>query len=174
MGSTRAFRNEAGGHRFQRVPPNEKRGRVHTSTITVAILSIPTEREIVLREQDLEEFTCRGSGPGGQHRNMTDSAVTIRHIPTGISVRCENERSQLKNREQARSVLRARIAEGIREREANKRAADRKRQVGVGARGDKRRTIALQRDQVTDHVTGKTMRTKEYFRGEIDNLWDSE
>ena len=159
------FKDEPGGHRWQRVPPNEKRGRVHTSTITVAVLPEPTEAQVVLREADLDFSTCRGSGAGGQHRNKTESAVVLKHLPTGIVVRCENERSQNQNKETARAVLRARIWEVTQLALDGKRAYERKQQVGSGMRGDKRRTIRTQDDVVNDHTTGRQWRFKDYVRG---------
>lgn len=162
------FRNESGGHRWQRVPPNERKGRVHTSTITIAVLNEPTEKQVVLREQDLEITTMRGSGAGGQHRNKTDSAVRIRHLPTGVEVRCESERSQYQNKETAMGVLRARVAEAAQAEANGERAEDRRRQVGSGMRGDKRRTIRTQDDVVNDHITGKQWRYKNYARGDWD------
>lgn len=162
----RLFANEPGGHRWQRIPPTEKNGRVHTSTVTVAVMSEPTETQLHLVESDLEWLYCRGSGAGGQHRNVTDSAVQLKHVPTGVMVRCESERSKMQNRQVALSVLRARIWE-IRENEASKgRAADRKAQVGSGMRGDKRRTIRVQDGIVTDHVLDKKWPLKQYLRGE--------
>ena len=160
------FQDEPGGHRWQRVPPNEKRGRVHTSTITVAVLSEPTETQVMLRDSDLDISTCRGSGAGGQHRNKTESAVVIKHLPTGITVRCENERSQAQNKETAKAALRARIYEVTQVALDGKRAFDRKQQLGSGMRGDKRRTIRVQDDAVNDHVTGRQWRYKAYVRGD--------
>ncbi len=165
-GAEELFKDEPGGHRFQRIPPNEKRGRVHTSTITVAVLPEPKEHEVVLNENDLEVTTMRGSGAGGQHRNKTDSAVRIVHNPTGIVVRCESERSQYLNKETALAVLRARIAEAARSGALTERANERKRQVGSGCRGDKVRTIRVQDDQVNDHVTGRFWTYKKYSRGD--------
>jgi len=169
-GAKDAFKNESGGHRWQRVPPSEKRGRVHTSTITVAVLPVPEAGEVQVDPRDLEWKTTRGSGPGGQHRNTTDSAVQLTHKPTGISVRAEGERSQHQNKRVALSILESRIAGQQREQELAGRAADRKQQVGCGARGDKRRTIALQRGRVVDHVLGAKMQAKAYLRGELDRL----
>jgi peptide chain release factor 1 len=163
------FKDESGGHRWQRIPPNEKRGRVQTSTITVAVLPQPTETQVHLRQEDLEFSACRGSGAGGQHRNVTDSAVILKHKPTGITVRCESERSQHQNRETATNLLRARIWEAKQEAASGARAEDRRRQVGSGMRGDKRRTIRAQDGQVTDHLTGRTWQYKRYIRGD----WDS-
>jgi peptide chain release factor 1 len=164
-GASATFADEPGGHRWQRVPPNERRGRVHTSTVTVAVLDEPKPHELVVRESDLEEETMRGSGAGGQHRNKTDSAVRLTHKPTGIVVRCESERDQHRNRETARAVLRARLLEAQTNAANGARADDRKRQVGSGMRGDKRRTIRTQDDTVNDHVTGRQWRYKDYERG---------
>jgi peptide chain release factor 1 len=160
------FAGEAGGHRWQRVPPNERHNRVHTSTITVAVLPEPSAVEVRLDERDLDESTMRGSGAGGQHRNKTDSAVRLLHRPSGIVVRCESERDQSQNRRVARAVMRARLWELERTRAVGERAADRRAQVGSGMRGDKRRTIREQDDQVVDHVSGRTWRFKAYARGD--------
>jgi peptide chain release factor 1 len=159
------FCNESGGHRWQRVPVNHGRGQVHTSTVTVAVLPVPQATQIVLREADLHEQTCRGSGAGGQHRNVTDTAVQLRHIPTGITVRCEVGRSQAQNREIARAALRAKLWQAEQERVSDARAADRREQVGKGMRGDKRRTIRVRDDVVNDHVTGKQWKYSDYVRG---------
>lgn len=165
-GAAALFADEIGGHRWQRVPPTERRGRVHSSTVTIAALPEPTERELVIRDADLDVETMRGSGAGGQHRNKTDSAVRIRHLPTGLEVRCEAERSQSRNRELAMSELRARIAEAAHATANGERAEDRRRQVGSGMRGDKRRTIRVQDDQVVDHVDGRNWKFKAYARGD--------
>ena len=166
-----AFCHEAGGHRFQRVPPNEKRGRVHTSTVTVAVLEEPKEHEVKIDPRDLEEHFTRGSGAGGQHRNKTDSCVVLTHTPSGITVRVDGGRSQHINRQTALGVLRARLKVAGDERTTKERNATRRRQVGMGARGDKVRTIAIQRDTVHDHGTGKTMKAKQYLRGNLSLLW---
>ena len=164
-GASSLFAGEAGGHRWQRVPETEKRGRVQTSTVTVAVLDAPRSIDQTIRPEDVDIETMRGSGAGGQHRNKTDSAVRARHRPTGIEVRCESERSQHRNRELAMQVLAARVVELARSAVHGDRAADRRRQVGSGMRGDKRRTIRTQDDQVTDHVDGRTWRYKAYARG---------
>ena len=119
---------------------------------------------------DLEEKTCRGSGAGGQHRNVTDSAVILTHKPTGVSVRVESERSQHANRDNAYRLLRARLYARAQEISSGERADERKQQVGTGMRGDKIRTIALQRGKVTDHRTGKTIPAKAYLRGDWGDL----
>ena len=167
VGAAEAFANEAGGHRWQRVPENDKRGRVHTSTVTVAVLPEPTESELVLREVDLEWSTCRGSGPGGQHRNKTESAVILKHRPTGVQVRCESGRSQHQNRCSAFAHLRARLWETESGRTVAERASSRAAQVGSGMRGDKRRTVRTQDGRVTDHVSGRVWRLRDYLKGEF-------
>lgn len=160
------FRDEAGGHRWQRIPPNERKGRVHTSTVTVAVLDEPSETQMRIRQQDVEIKTCRGSGAGGQHRNKVDSAVQITYLPTGLQVRCETERSQHQNKASAMALLRAKLLEAQRTRERDARTDARRQQVGSGMRGDKRRTIRCQDDQVVDHVTGRRWKLREYLRGE--------
>jgi peptide chain release factor 1 len=165
------FGHESGGHRFQRVPPTEKRGRVHTSTITVAVLQEAAITQVQLDWKDLEIRTCRGSGAGGQHRNRTESAIQITHIPTGIQVRCENERSQHQNKDEALKVLHARLLERAVSASNGARAADRKDQLGTGCRGDKVRTIAVQRDSVNDHMTGKSTTYQRYRKGHLEDLW---
>ena len=141
---------------------------MQTSTITVAVLPEPTQIELTIREQDLDIMTCRASGSGGQHINKTDSAVQIRHIPSGLLVRCEGERSQLLNKEMARSLLRARLWQHKQEEAIGLRASNRKHQIGSGQRADKRRTIRSQDGSVTDHITGKQWQIKKYLRGDWD------
>lgn len=165
-GDTSIFADEAGGHRWQRVPPTEKRGRVHTSTVTVAVLPEPTAAEVTLRDSDVEWTAQRGSGPGGQHRNKTESAVLVRHKASGLIAYCQSERSQHRNRESAMAVLRARLWERQQAALHGHRADDRRRQIGSGMRGDKRRTIRQQDGQVVDHVTGRRWRFESYQRGE--------
>jgi peptide chain release factor 1 len=148
------------------VPPNEKRGRVHTSTVTVAVLAEPTEVQVRLDERDLEYQTCRSSGAGGQKVNKTDSAVQLTHKPTGLMVRVETERSQHQNRATALALLRARLWEAEQEKVNAARAHNRRIQLGSGMRGDKRRTIRVQDGQVNDHVTGQAWQLKAYLRGD--------
>lgn len=159
------FEGEAGGHRYQRVPPTEKRGRVQSSTITVAVLDDDGHDELVIRDDELAWATCRASGKGGQHLQKTDSAVQLTHLPTGLQVRCESERSQRQNRLAALALLRARLTALRREETAAERAATRRDQVGSGMRGDKRRTVRVQDDTVTDRVTGRVWRYRDYVRG---------
>lgn len=164
-GARALFEGEVGGHRFQRVPPTEKRGRVQSSTITVAVLDEIADREVVIRDEDLEWSTCRASGKGGQHLQKTDSAVQLTHLPTGLQVRSEGERSQRQNRVIALQTLSERLAKIDRDTAAGARAAARRGQIGSGMRGDKRRTVRVQDDTVTDHVTGRVWRYRDYVRG---------
>lgn len=168
VNDNKIFSNESGGHRWQRVPPNEKRGRVHTSTITIAVLPEPTAVELKIDPRDLEYTTTRGSGPGGQNRNKRETCVILTHRPTRTVVRCENERSQEQNKQMALALLRAKLWEAEQSRLAGQRVAERKAQVGTGMRGDKRRTIACQRGTVVDHLLGKRWELSRYLRGDWD------
>jgi peptide chain release factor 1 len=132
---------------------------------------VPEEHEYRIDERDLDWKTCRGSGAGGQHRNVTDSAVQLTHRPSGLTVRCENERSQHQNRITALALLRARLGEAQATEQQSTRNEHRREQVGTGMRGDKRRTVALQRDQVHDHITDRKMSAKLYLRGKLEDLW---
>ena len=138
--------------------------------MTVAVLREPKEAEVRLPDGDLDWKVCRSGGPGGQHANKTSSAVQLTHLPTGISVRIETK-SQHQNKQLALAVLRARLHAQESDRLLGARNAKRRSQVGCGARGDKRRTIAVQRDTVTDHETGKSMPFKSYSRGDLEPLW---
>lgn len=153
------------------MPPTEKKGRVHTSTITVAVLAEPSKTQIRINSRDLEWKTCRGSGAGGQHRNVTDSAVQLTHAPSGLSVRCESERSQSLNKQSALEVLRARLWASEKASNDASRASERRSQVGSGMRGDKAFTISIPRDQAMCHRTGKRTSSKRYLRGYVEDLW---
>lgn len=166
-GAAAAFEEEAGGHRWQRIPPNEKRGRVHTSTITVAVLVEVREAELRIDPRELSWRRSRGSGAGGQHRNKTESAVDLVHLPTGIAVHCESERSVHRNNAIALARMRALLAQRSRAETIAERDALRRDQVGSGMRGDKRRTIRAQDGSVVDHPTGRTWRFREYVRGDF-------
>jgi peptide chain release factor 1 len=165
QGAKQLFGNEAGGHRWQRIPPTEKRGRVHTSTVTVAVLDPEERSTFELDERDVDIKTSRGSGPGGQHRNKTDSCVTATHKPTGVSVKIDMK-SQHQSKEMALKILASKIGKSKANAERQNREKLRKEQVGSGMRGDKIRTYRQQDDSVADHVTGKTWTLKKWMRGD--------
>lgn len=164
------LKKEAGGHRFQRIPPTEKKGRIQTSTITVAVLPDTKKYEIELDWRDIDVKTYRGSGPGGQHRNKTDSAVRLTHRPTGAVACSEQERSQHRNKEIALERLKSQILSKQKNADKTRRVINRKEQVGSGMRGDKRRTLRTKDDQVVDHITGKKMKASKYMKGFIEKL----
>jgi peptide chain release factor 1 len=166
VGAAALFKDEGGGHRWQRVPPNEKRGRVHTSTVTVAVLDEPTDVQVRLAPHEVKWVATRGSGAGGQARNKTSNAIQLWHLPSGVMVRCESERSQAQNLETAKSLLRARLLEHKLQQANTSEALARRTQVGSGMRGDKRRTVRVQDGQVNDHVTGRRWRFRDYVRGD--------
>jgi len=161
------FGNEAGGHRWQRTSPAERKGRVHTSTVTVAVLPVPEEAEFALNPADLEITTTKGSGPGGQNRNKVESEVAILHKPTGLRVRYGSERSQHQNRQTALSILAARLSQQQAAQRMQDKNALRKHQVGSGQRGDKIRTIRTQDNQVKCDLTGRTVSFTVYSKGNI-------
>ena len=164
------FKHEAGGHRWQRVPPTEKRGRVHSSTVTVVVLEPVAATEVKIREADLDESFTRGTGPGGQHRNKTATAVLLRHAPSGLVVRVDGGRSQHVNRQTALELLQARLNARAQEEAAAARVAARKQQAGSGMRGDKIRTVQVHGDVVVDHVRGTRMTYRNYAKGQLERL----
>src|SRR5580700_574034 len=162
---------ESGVHRVQRVPATEAQGRIHTSTATVAVLPEAEEVDIEIKPEDLEIAVCRASGPGGQGVNTTDSAVQITHKPSGLVVRCADQRSQQKNRIRAMKVLRSRLLEAKIAEEDAKYAAHRKRQVGTGERNEKIRTYNFPQNRVTDHRIELTLyNLANVIDGDLDGL----
>jgi len=153
----RKLRYESGVHRVQRVPTTEAQGRIHTSTATVAVLPEAEDVDLELKPEDLRIEVSRAGGPGGQGVNTTDSAVQVMHIPTGTIVRCQDGRSQLKNKEKAMSILRARLLERKQREEAEKYSAQRRGQIGTGGREEKIRTYNFPQNRVTDHRIGLTL-----------------
>jgi peptide chain release factor 1 len=165
---------ESGVHRVQRVPATETQGRIHTSTVTVAVLPQAEEVDVQINDGDLRIDTYRASGAGGQHVNKTDSAVRITHLPTGVVVAMQEEKSQHKNRAKAMKVLRARLFEAERSRAAATRAADRRSQVGTGDRSERIRTYNFPQGRVTDHRIGLTLhKIERVMLGEFDELVDA-
>ena len=165
---------ERGVHRVQRVPVTESSGRIHTSTVTVAVLPEAEDVEVKVGEQDLRVDVYRSSGPGGQGVNTTDSAVRITHIPTGLVVTCQDERSQIKNRAKAMRVLKARLLEHAQEEQRAQIAADRRSQVGTGERSERIRTYNFPQARVSDHRIGLTLhKLPQVLEGELDELIDA-
>jgi peptide chain release factor 1 len=162
--STRLFADEAGGHRFQTVSPTDKRGRVHTSTITVYVMD-NDDKNYYLDMKDVEYTLTRGSGPGGMNRNKVESCVVAIHKPTKISVRID-ARDQHKNKALATKILSQRVAEYYQNNDLAKEAKARKDTLGSGMRGDKRRTYREKDNQIIDHETGKTWQYKKWMKGQ--------
>jgi len=168
------LKHESGVHRVQRIPVTESSGRIHTSTATVAVLPEAEEVEIEIRPEDLEIDVFRSSGPGGQSVNTTDSAVRIVHKPSGIKVECQEERSQLQNREKALRYLRARLLQRALEEAAAREASTRRSQVGTGERAEKIRTYNFPENRVTDHRVKLTVhQLQNVLAGEIDPFVDA-
>src|SRR5438477_1336558 len=162
---------ERGVHRVQRVPATESSGRIHTSTVTVAVLPEAEDVDVRVDEKDVRVDVYRSSGPGGQGVNTTDSAVRLTHIPTGLVVTCQDERSQIKNRAKAMRVLKARLLERAQDEQQAAIAADRKSQVGTGERSERIRTYNFPQTRVTDHRIGLTLhRLPTVLEGDLDEL----
>lgn len=168
------FKFESGVHRVQRVPETETQGRIHTSTVTVAVLVEVDDVEIDINPKDLQIDTYRSGGAGGQHVNKTESAIRITHIPTNTIVECQDERSQHKNKDKAMKILRSRIYEKMQREQDAKIASERKLQVGAGDRAERIRTYNYPQGRMTDHRIGLTLYKLEYIlNGDIDELFDA-
>ncbi|HOT63734.1 MAG TPA: peptide chain release factor 1, partial [Treponemataceae bacterium] len=169
-----SLRYESGVHRVQRVPATEASGRIHTSAVTVAVLPEAEETEIVIRQEDLRVDVMRAGGPGGQCVNTTDSAVRLTHIPTGLVVICQDEKSQIKNKAKAMRVLRTRLFEMEEEKKNAERAANRKSQVGSGDRSERIRTYNFPQNRLTDHRINLTLYKLDLvMQGDIGELVDA-
>ncbi|MGI6091994.1 MAG: peptide chain release factor 1 [Veillonellaceae bacterium] len=170
-GAYSKLKYESGVHRVQRVPTTESSGRIHTSTVTVAVLPEAEEVDIDVNQNDLKVDTYCASGAGGQHVNRTESAVRITHLPTGVVVTCQDEKSQLKNRDKAMRVLRAKLLELEQEKQRSEVAETRKNQVGSGDRSERIRTYNFPQGRVTDHRIGLTLHKLDFvLNGDIDEL----
>ena len=166
--------HEAGPHRVQRVPETEAKGRIHTSSATVTVLPEADEVEVDVDPNDLKVDVYRSTGPGGQSVNTTDSAVRITHLPTGIVVAMQDEKSQIQNRAKAMTVLRARLLRAEQERQAAEVAAQRKSQIGGGGRSEKVRTYNFKENRVTDHRINLTLhKLDQVLAGDLDDLADA-
>lgn len=168
------LKHESGAHRVQRVPTTETQGRVHTSAATVAVLAEAEEVDIEVRTEDLRIDTYRSSGAGGQHVNTTDSAIRITHIPTGVVVQCQDERSQHKNRAAAMKILRAKLFDEQQRQKAEKEASQRKSMVGSGDRSEKIRTYNYPQNRLTDHRIGLTLyRLDRIMEGDLSETFEA-
>src|SRR6266852_2322318 len=172
-GAWSRLKYERGVHRVQRVPATESSGRIHTSTVTVAVLPEAEDVDVKVDEKDIQVDVYRSSGPGGQGVNTTDSAVRLTHLPTGLVVTCQDERSQIKNRAKALRVLKARLLERAQEEQAAAIAADRRTQVGTGERSERIRTYNFPQGRVSDHRINLTLhRLPAVLEGDLDELID--
>lgn len=173
-GAYSRLKYESGVHRVQRVPETESQGRVHTSTVTVAVLPEADEVELDINPTDLKIDVFRASGAGGQHINKTESAVRITYLPTNLVVECQDERSQFKNKDKAMKILRSRLYEQMQQEQNDKIASERKSQVGTGNRSERIRTYNYPEGRITDHRIGLTIYRLEYIlNGNIDEVLDA-
>jgi len=172
-GAYRHLKYESGVHRVQRVPETESNGRIHTSTVTVAVLPEAEEVDVEILPSEIRVDVFRSSGPGGQSVNTTDSAIRITHLPTGLVVSCQDEKSQIKNKEKALRVLRSRLLQLKQDEEAKKRGDARNSQIGTGDRSEKIRTYNFPQDRVTDHRIGLSLNNlPDFMNGNIDKMID--
>jgi len=173
-GAFSRLKYESGVHRVQRVPETESSGRIHTSTVTVAVLPEMDDVDVYINPSDLQIDTYRSSGAGGQHVNKTESAIRITHIPTGIVVTCQDERSQHKNREKAMKVLRSKLYEQAQQQQISEITQTRKTQVGTGDRSERIRTYNFPQGRVTDHRIGLTLyKISDILDGDLDEIIDA-
>ncbi len=173
-GAYSVFKYESGTHRVQRVPTTETQGRIHTSAVTVAVLPEAEEVDVAIDPSEIKIDVYRSTGPGGQSVNTTDSAVRITHLPTGLVVTCQDEKSQLKNKLKAMKVLRARLLDQLISAQNEKRSEERKSQVGTGDRSGRIRTYNFPQGRVTDHRIGLTLyKLESILQGDIDELIDN-
>jgi peptide chain release factor 1 len=169
----RLLRHESGGHRVQRVPATENQGRIHTSAVTVAVLPEAEEAEIDVKTEDLRIDTMRAGGAGGQHVNKTESAVRITHLPSGVVVVCQDEKSQHKNKARAMRILKSRLLDAERQRIHAERAAERKIKVGSGDRSQRVRTYNYPQNRVTDHRLGENYSLEQVVAGKLDPILEA-
>ncbi len=173
-GAYSRLKYESGVHRVQRVPETESQGRIHTSAATVAVLPEAEDVEVDIKDSDLRIDTYRSSGAGGQHVNKTDSAIRITHLPTGLVVACQDERSQLKNKEQAMRLLKSRLLEMYQTQQDEAQASARKSMVGSGDRSERIRTYNFPQGRVTDHRIGLTLyKLEQFLDGDMDEMFDA-
>lgn len=173
-GAYSRMKYESGVHRVQRVPETETQGRIHTSTVTVAVLPEAEEVELEINPADLQIDTYRSGGAGGQHVNKTESAIRITHLPTGLVVECQDERSQYKNKDKAMKVLRSRLYERMVAEQNEAIAGERRAQVGTGDRSERIRTYNFPQGRMTDHRIGLTLyKLDQIMNGDLDEIIDA-